>query len=282
MVEIGQIYDLEVVKVVDFGVYLDADELGEILLRQRHAPDDVVVGDSLRVFLYHDSEDRYVATTQTPKALVGEFAYLSVVGESGIGAFLDLGLDKDILLPLSEQHRPIEVGSSYLVYLYLDRVDGRIVASSKIDKFLYDEKQHRLQTQQAVDLIIANTTDLGFKVIIDHSHWGVLHNSDVPQDGGRQRLSFGQSIKGYIKHIRPDGKIDVSLQTTKAMLDKNADLVLRYLRGQDGFVPLHDKSDPAEIKSVFNFSKGAYKKAIGNLYKQQIISIDSDGIRLLR
>lgn len=281
MVEIGQIYDLEVVKVVDFGVYLDADELGEVLLPQRHVPEDIFVGDSLQVFLYHDSEDRFVATTQTPKALVGEFAYLNVVDESGIGAFLDIGLDKDILLPLAEQHRPVEVGSSYLVYLYLDRVDGRIVASSKIDKFLFDEKQHRFQAQQAADLIIANTTDLGYKVIINHSHWGVLHKSDLRQGDKMIRLSFGQSIKGYIKHVRPDGRIDVSLESSKAALDKNAAIVLKHLRENGGFSDIHDKSDPADIKRVFHLSKNAFKRAVGNLYKQKIIAIEGNGIRLL-
>ncbi|MCK5334767.1 MAG: GntR family transcriptional regulator, partial [Gammaproteobacteria bacterium] len=207
MIEIGKNVELEVVKAVDFGFYLDAKDLGEVLLPLKHAPDDLAIGDVLDVFLYLDSEDRPVATTQKPKARVGEFAYLKVLASTDVGAFLDWGLDKDVLVPFAEQHRPMETGKSYLVYLYLDKVDGRITASSKIDKFLDDEKPHQFKPKQAVDLIIANSTDLGYKAIINHSHWGVLYNNEV-----HQRLSFGQSKKGFIKYIRPDRRIDLTLQ----------------------------------------------------------------------
>lgn len=276
MINIGQIYELEVVKAVEFGYYLDAENLGEVLLPNKCAPDDVTVGDTVEVFLYHDSEGRPVATNQEPKALVGEFAYLKVVDTSVVGAFLDWGLDKDVLVPFAEQHRPMEVGHSYLVYLYIG-LDGRITASSKIDKFLDDEKPHNFKPQQAVDLIIANSTDLGYKAIINHSHWGVLYKNEV-----HQRLSFGQYKKGFIKHIRPDGKIDLSLQGGKETRDKYAKIILNYLNKQNGFAPVHDKSDPELISELFGMSKGAFKKAIGGLYKQRIISIEKDGIRLLK
>ncbi len=276
MITIGRTYELEVLKTVDFGFYLDAEELGEVLLPLKYAPKDLTKGDTIQVLLYFDSESRPVATTQKPKAVVGEFAYLKVIATTPVGAFLDWGLDKDILVPSSEQHRAMEVGHSYLVYLYLDRVDGRIVASSKIDKFLDDEKPHDFQPQQAVDLIIANSTDLGYKAIVNHSHWGVLYKNEV-----FQRLSFGQNKKGFIKHIRDDGKIDLSLQGGQETRTKYAKIIINYLRKQNGFAPVHDKSDPQLISELFGMSKREFKKAIGSLYKQNVISIDKDGIRLL-
>ena len=276
MIKIGRTYELDVVKAVEFGFYLDAENLGEVLLPIKYAPSDLVEGDYLNVFLYLDSEDRLVATTQIPKARVGEFAYLEVVDNTSVGSFLDWGLDKDILVPFSEQHRPMEVGKSYLVYIYITQTDDRIVASSKIDKFIDEEAPHDFKPEQQVDLIIANSTDLGYKAIVNQSHWGVLYKNDV-----HQRLSFGQSIKGFIKHIRPDGKIDLSLQGGQVTRDKNATLILDYLKNKNGFAPVHDKSDPKLIADLFGMSKGAFKKTIGGLYKQRVISIEGDGIRLL-
>jgi len=276
MISLGKTYKLDVIKKVDFGFYLDAKELGEVLLPLKHAPRDLSVGDSIDVFLYLDSEDRPVLTTQKPKASVGEFAYLSVVATTNVGAFLDWGLDKDILVPFAEQHRAMEVGHSHLVYLYIDRVFGRITASSKLDKFLDDKKPHDFKLQQSVNLIIANSTDLGYKAIINHSHWGVLYKNEV-----YQRLSFGQSIKGFIKHIRLDGKIDLSLQSGQETRDKYAKIILNHLKNQNGFAPVHDKSDPQLILELFGMSKGAFKKAIGSLYKQRIICIVKNGIRLI-
>ena len=276
MISIGQIYELEVVKVVEFGFYLDAKNLGEVLLPNKTAPDDLAVGDTIEVFLYLDSEGRPVATNQEPKAVVGEFAYLKVVDTTGVGAFIDLGLDKDVLVPFAEQHRPMEVGRFYLVYIFIG-LDGRITASSKIDKFLDDDKPHDFKPQQPVNLIIANSTDLGYKAIVDHSHWGVLYKNEV-----HQRLSFGQYIKGFIKHVRPDGKIDLSLQGGQETRDKYARIILNYLKKHNGFAPVHDKSDPELISDLFGMSKAAFKKAIGGLYRQRIISIKKDGIYLLK
>ena len=276
MLTIGQTYTLDVVKAVEFGFYLDAKNLGEILLPVRYAPQDLVEGDAIDVFLYMDSEDRYVATTLQPKVSIDQFAYLKVVDVNKVGAFLDWGLTKDLFVPFAEQHRPMEVDHSYLVYVYLDRVHQRITASSKIDKFLDDEKPHSFKPQQPVDLIIANSTNLGFKAIINHSHWGVLYANEV-----HQRLSFGQYKKGFIKHIRPDGKIDLSLQGGQETRDKYAKIILIYLNKQGGFAPVHDKSDPQLISDLFGMSKKAFKKAIGGLYKERIISIEKDGIRLI-
>ena len=276
MVGIGRTCVLDVVKQVAFGFYLDAEELDTVLLPSKYAPDGLAVNDTIEVFLYLDSEDRPVATTQKPKACVGEFAYLQVVDNSSVGAFLDWGLDKDVLVPFAEQHRPMEVGKSYLVYLYIDRVDGRIVASSKIDRFLNDDSYHAYKPQQAVDLIIANSTELGYKAIVDHGHWGVLYKNEV-----YQRLSFGQSIKGFIKYIRPDRKIDLSLQRGREARDKNTQIILNYLQEQSGFAAVHDKSEPQLIAELFGMSKGSFKKAIGALYKQRIIRIEKNGIYLM-
>jgi predicted RNA-binding protein (virulence factor B family) len=273
---LGRYHDLTVTRMVGFGAYLDAGELGEVLLPSQYVPAGLAVGDSLRVFLYLDSEARPVATTRRPRVQVGEFAYLSVVANTEVGAFLDWGLEKDLLVPFAEQHLPMRVGQSYLVYVYIDDVDGRIVASSKIDKFLDDLAPHGFRAGQAVNLIIATSTELGFKAIIDHSHWGLLYKNEV-----FERLSFGQSIRGYIKQVRPDGRIDLSLQGGSETRDRYERIIEDYLRAHDGFAPVHDKSDPLLIEKMFGMSKKAFKKAIGGLYKQRRISIEADGIQLL-
>lgn len=275
MIKIGKTYSLKVVKDTEFGVYLDAKNLGEILLPSKHTPDDLDIDDTVKVFLYLDSEDRPIATTQTPKAEVGEFAYLEVKDDTEIGAFLDWGLDKDVLVPFAEQHRPMNVGDDHLVFLYLDNQD-RIAATSKIDKIVLEDDQHNFHPQQAVSLIIGNSTELGFKAIVDHSHWGLLYKDEVDQ-----RLSFGQSIQGYIKQIREDGKIDLSLKSSQQIRDNFSQVIHDYLSDHNGFAPVHDKSSPAQISDLLGMSKKQFKKAIGGLYKQKVITIEKDGIRLV-
>jgi len=275
MIEIGYYYDLNVVKKVDFGFYLDAENLGNVLLPIKFAPQDLAIGDEIEVFLYLDSEGLPIATTQEAYAAVGEFCYLRVVDTTGIGAFLDWGLDKDILVPFAEQHMPMEVGKSYLVYLYISEIDGRIIASSKIDKFLDDNAPHNYIPQQSVDLIVANSTDLGYKAIIDHSHWGVLYKNEV-----FKRISFGQNIKGFIKYVRPDGKIDLSLQGGEESRTKNKHIILDHLKLKQGYAMLNDRTDPEVISELFGMSKAAFKKAIGSLYKERVITIEPEGIRL--
>ena len=275
MIQIGRTYNLKVVKQTEFGVYLDAENLDEILLPSKHAPDLLSVDDTVEVFLYLDSEDRPIATTQIPKAEVGEFAYLQVKDNTQIGAFLDWGLDKDVLVPFSEQHRPMSEGDYYIVFLYLDN-QGRITATSKIDKIVTDDGEHNFYPQQVVDLIIGNSTELGFKAIVNHSHWGLLYKDEVDQ-----RLSFGQSIQGYIKHIREDGKIDLSLKSGQQIRDNLSQVIQAYLLDHDGFAPVHDKSPPEQIFDLFGMSKGQFKKTIGGLYKQRVITIEAHGIRLV-
>lgn len=276
MIQIGRTYDLTVVKETEFGFYIDAENLGEILLPSRNASDGLSPGDLVEVFLYLDSEDRPVATTQAPKAQVGEFAYLEVKDNTRVGAFLDWGLDKDLLVPFAEQHRPLTVGHCYIVFLYLDSKD-RIAATSKIDKVVLEDDDHDFRPQQAVNLIIANSTELGFKAIVDHSHWGLLYKDEVDQ-----RLSFGQSLPGYIKHIREDGRIDLSLKSRLEIRENYSQTIQDYLVAHDGFAPIHDKSSPAQISNLLGMSKGQFKKAIGGLYKQQVITIEKNGIRLVQ
>ncbi|MFT7457630.1 MAG: putative RNA-binding protein (virulence factor B family) [Planctomycetota bacterium] len=275
MLTLGQTYNLRVVKIIDQGAYVDGEELGEILLPTKHCPPDLAVDSELPVFLYQDSETRLIVTTQTPKVQVGEFAYLKVVENTDYGSFMDWGLDKDLLLPFGEQHRPMEVDRSYLVYVYLNKADGRITASSKVEKFLDTQSAHDFAPGQQVDLIIANSTDLGFKAIINHSHWGLLYKDEV-----HERLSFGQSRRGFIKFVRPDGKIDLALREEQITRDQYTMTVVNYLKEHDGFAAAHDKTDPEIIQALFGMSKKSFKKVIGRLYKQRIIKIQTDGIRL--
>ena len=274
--EAGQFNTLKVVKQVPFGLYLDGGaEWGEILLPNKFVPPGTQLGDELRVFLYFDSEDDIIATTQRPRAVLGQFAYLEVIDVNRIGAFLDWGLDKDLLVPKPEQRRPMEKGKSYIVYLKQDG-EGRIVASSKIDRFL-DKYRTRLMPGDEVSLLIAETTELGNKVIINDSHWGLIHKEDI-----FQQLRYGKRMKGFVKTVREDGKIDVTLR--KAGHERISGLgaaILKELKKQGGFLPLHDKSDAEEIKRVFGESKKSFKSAIGHLYKQQLIVIEDNGIRLV-
>ncbi|ACA86340.1 CvfB family protein [Shewanella woodyi] len=276
MIQIGKTSRLEVVKTVEFGVYLDGQELGQILLPTKFMPKECNLGDLVEVFIYLDSEDKLIATTRKPIAQVGEFAYLKAVATGPYGAFLDWGLEKDLLLPFGEQHREIEEGRSYLVYIYTNSADERIVASSKIDKFL-DKTPPPYDTGEEVNLIIGGTTDLGYKAIINHSHWGVIFKNEVFRS-----LSFGQRVKGFIKQVRGDDKIDLILQKgVKEELDKHSTTIMFKLKQAGGYLPLNDKTDADTIYAKLSMSKKAFKKSIGGLYKAKQITISPDGIRLV-
>ena len=275
MTEIGKINTLGVVKVRDHGVYLDGGELGEILLPLRYVPEGCAVGDELAVFVYADSDDTLVATTQRPRAMAGQFAYLKVVAVGQYGAFLDWGLMKDLLVPFSEQIGKMEEGRSYIVRVFLDEATERLAASQKIDKFL-DRYPPRYRHGQAVDLLIAGQTDLGYKAIVDNAHWGVLYEAEVFKP-----LRYGQRVKGYIKRVREDGKIDLSLQQPGyARIDGVAADILARLRREGGFIPLHDKSPPEDIYAMFGVSKKAFKLGISALYRERLIRIEKDGLHL--
>lgn len=274
MIAVGQFNKLRVIKEVPFGVYLDGEHLGEILLPRKYVPKNTVIDDLVEVFVYFDSEDLIIATTQKPSAKVGDFAFLKVIDVNPVGAFLNWGLDKDLLVPRTEQQRPMEKDKSYLVYVKQDN-QGRIIASSKLNYFL-DKTPADFKSGEEVNLIVEGQTPLGTKVIINHSHWGLIHSADI-----FQRLYYGQRMKGYIKTVREDGKVDVALR--KVGQDRIQDLtsrILEKLKEEDGFLPLHDKSPADIIMRVFGESKKGFKSAIGQLYKQGLITIEERGIRL--
>ncbi len=276
MIKIGQFNRLMVTKEVPFGVYLDGKEYGEILLPKKYVPKNASPEDMIDVFIYFDSEDKIIATTRSPLAEVNKCAFLKVIDVNPTGAFLDWGLDKDLLVPRPEQQRPMEQNKFYVVYLKQDAQD-RIFASSKLDYFL-DKSPAEYSFNEEVNLMIAQKTDLGFKVIINHKHWGLIHTNDVFQN-----LYVGQKIKGYIKQIREDQKIDVVLRQQCAIArDDLSARILEALEKADGFLPLHDKSSPEEISRMFAESKKRFKNAVGQLYKEGKIILETEGIRLAK
>lgn len=277
MAQIGKLNHLEVLKELEFGIYLDGGELGEVLMPKRYVPEGTMLGDFIEAFIYLDSEDRLIATTEKPLAQVEEFALLEVVSVTSVGAFLNWGLPKDLFVPFREQRKPMEVGKKYLVYVYLDTDSKRIAASSKIENYLdnipvdYDENEE-------VDLIIVNETDLGYNAIIDYSHLGVLYKNEVFQE-----LNPGDKVQGYIKKIRTDGKIDLRLDKIGyEKIISFVDRIIIELQKNKGFLPLTDKSSPEEIYKTFKISKKNFKAAIGALYKKRFIALEEDGIRLIK
>lgn len=276
MAEIGRMNKMRVVKQLDFGMYLDGEELGEILLPTRYIPKGLLVDDIVDVFLYLDSEDRLIATTETPYAMVDDFVLLKVTSVNQIGAFLDWGLPKDLLVPYNQQKQKMEEGRWYMVKVYLDNISKRIAASAKLDSFL-DNLPPNYSIGQEVDLIICNETELGYKTIINGSHWGMLFHNDVFQP-----LKRGLKLKGFIKNVREDEKIDVCLQKPGYdKIDGIAQKILEYLRKNNGFMSITDKSSPDLIYQLFSVSKKAYKNAVGALYKKGLVVLEEEGTRLV-
>lgn len=276
MIKLGSYNSLKVLKQVDFGFFLDGEELGEILLPKKYADKATAVGDSLDVFLYNDSEDRIVATTLTPKAVVGECAYLRVVETNRIGAFLDWGLPKDLLVPFNEQQKPMQKGYSYMVYLFVDEDTQRIAASSRLEEHLTSDIDI-YKPPQAVDLQIYGRSDLGFKAVINGTHLGQLYDNET-----FKKLHYGERLKGYIKHLRTDGKIDLCL-SLPAHIEREglAGTIMQYLEEHDGISTLTDKSPPELIYQTFGVSKATYKKTLGLLYKNRQIKIEKHQLTLL-
>jgi len=277
MAQIGRINKLTIKSKRDNGAYLDGGESGDILLAKKYVPKKCRSGDEVEVFVYADRENRLRATTKKPYATVGQFAKLRVVANSSSGAYLDWGLKKDLLVPKREQHARMEEGKSYVVFVFLDEKTNRIAASSKLDKFLslqppnYDEGEE-------VDLIIYDKTDLGYKVFVNNAHGGMVYKNEV-----FQKLLIGQQLKGYIKKIREDLKIDLSLQQPGYQgVDDISQTILNTIKDHGGRLAVTDKSPPEDIYSLFGVSKKTFKKAIGALYKKRLITIDTNGIRLAR
>ncbi len=275
-VELGRMNRLEVVREVDFGMYLDGGGTGDILLPARYVPSGCRPGDVLDVFLYLDSEERIVATTQTPLAMVGDFAYLQVAWVNNFGAFLDWGLMKDLFVPFREQKTKMQKGQSYIVHLHVDEESYRIMASAKVERYL-DKDMPPYRPGEEVDILVWTKTDLGYKVIVDNRYAGLVYDSELFRS-----LYVGSRMKGYIKQVRPDGKIDVSLQKPgqEAVADFS-DVLLEHLRMNGGRTSFCDKSPAEEIYAVFGVSKKVFKKAVGDLYKRRLIAIGDDGLRML-
>ncbi len=275
MINIGKINKLNVVKQQGADVYLDDGTSGKVLLADRRLPANCEVGDSLDVFVYVDSDGHLAATSKKPLAQVGDIAWLKVVALNYVGAFLDWGLPKDLLVPFSEQYHEMEVGRFYLVRVFLDE-QNRIAATTKIDKTLSDESAD-FEVGQKVSLIIAGTSDLGIKAIINNSHWGMLYQNELYQP-----VKKGQKLDGYIKQIREDQKIDLSLQQPGyGKVVSLTDSIIAKLKANDGELMLSDKSPPEAIYAAFGVSKKVFKQAIGALYKQQLITMDKSGIKLI-
>ena len=272
--ELGKYNKLKIVKAVDFGLYLDSGDGQEILLPTRYVPENAEIGDDIDVFIYKDNEDRPIATTERPLGTVGEFQLMKVKDISNAGAFLEWGIMKDLLVPYKEQKTDMQVGRSYLVYIYLDFITKRIAASTRLDKFL-DNIPADYERNQEVDLIIAKETDLGYKVIIDSAHWGLLYRNEVFRN-----ISIGDKCRGYIKEVRDDEKIDVSLYPAGYnKIDGVTRQIMTALEQNNGVLHVGDKSDAEEIYALFSCSKKSFKMAIGTLYKAKKISIEENGIR---
>ncbi len=274
-IELGQFNTLEVVKEVDFGMYLDGGEEGEILLPSRYVPEDCKIGDELNVFIYLDNEERLVATTLTPLVQVGQFACLEVAWVNQYGAFLNWGLMKDLFAPFSEQKMKMQVGKKYVIYAHLDDESYRIVATAKVDRYLSKERAP-YEPGQEVDILIWQKTDLGFKAIIDNQYSGLLYESEIFQP-----LHTGMTMKAFVKQVREDGKIDLVLQKFgQRKVEDFSVTLLEYIRTQGGQITLNDKSPAEEIYEIFGVSKKTFKKAVGDLYKKRLILIQEDGIVL--
>jgi predicted RNA-binding protein (virulence factor B family) len=276
MAEIGRINKLTVTRTRDYGAHLDGGESGDILLPKRYVPKNCKPGDTVEVFIYVNKEGRLRASAQKPYATVGQFAKLRVAANTPSGAFLDWGLQKDLLVPKREQLTRMEQGKSYFVYIFLDE-KNRIAASARLDKFLGQEPPEYNEGEE-VDLIIFDKTDMGYKAVINSTHWGMIYKNEV-----FQTLSMGQELKGYIKKIREDHKIDLLLQKTGYQrVDDISRAVLKTIKDQGGRIAVTDKSPPEEIYALFGISKKTFKKAIGALYKKRIITMDTNGIKLAR
>ena len=294
MIRLGDYNTLKVVKFAvrdnphayggkeTFGVFLDGGREGDILMPQKYVPEGTKVGDDIKCFVYLDQDERPVATTETPLAKVGDFAFLECTWVNEYGAFLDWGLMKDLFCPFREQKKKMEMGDSYIVYIHIDEESYRIVATAKVDKYLSPARptgnnaEEGLAIGTPVSLLVWQKTDLGFKVIVDNKYQGLIYRNQI-----FRHVQTGDRLDGYVEKVRPDGKLDISLQPTgrKQTIDF-AETLIQWLEDHDGFAPFGDKSAPDDIKRTFQVSKKVFKKAVGDLYKRRIITITDDGIQL--
>lgn len=276
MLQLGRYNTLTVAKVLDFGLYLDAGPDGQVLMPIRYAPRGVRVGHELEVFVYLDSDDRPLATSLRPMVQVGQFAPLRCVAVNRVGAFLDWGLPKDLLVPFGEQRERMTVGRSYVVRCYVDSDTHRIAASARLARFL-DQQPPSYRPGQPVQLMPVEQTDLGYRTIVDDLHTGMLYHNEVFRP-----LRWAERLQGYVKRVRPDGKIDLALQREGyARIGEAEQHLLDTLRQHGGFLPLTDRSSPDDVYSTLEMSKKSFKMALGALYKQHLVELLPDGIRLI-
>ncbi|MDG1438268.1 MAG: S1-like domain-containing RNA-binding protein [Emcibacteraceae bacterium] len=279
MIDVGKFHTLEVIKHLDFGVILQHEE-EEILLPKKYLPEDVSeweLGESIEVFVYLDSEDRPIATTEIPEGCVGDTVLLQVIGQSDFGTFMDWGLLKDLLVPFKEQNKPMNMNRFYVVHIFIDK-SNRIAASTKLSKFLQEENEEDFEFREEVDILICGRSDLGYKAVINNSHLGLIHQNDVVRP-----LKDGDEMKAYIGELREDGRINLKLQ--KLAHEMRGDLseqIISYLKDHGGIIGLTDKSPPAEINEVFHVSKSNYKKALGKLFKEGKITFHQKSVRLVK
>ncbi|WP_209403086.1 S1 RNA-binding domain-containing protein [Pseudozobellia sp. WGM2] len=276
MIELGNYNNLEVLRDTSVGLFLGSETGTEILLPNKYVPKNIEIGDKIKVFCYLDHEERPISTTLSPTVLRNEFGFLKVVEVNKIGAFLDWGLEKHLLVPFSEQRDKMKEGQWYVVHCYLDDISFRLVGSNKTDKFL-DNENLSVRERQEVDLLFTRLTDLGWDVIINNVHKGLVYSNEI-----YKRVAVGDCAKGYVKKIRSDNKIDISLQPIgENILEPTASLIYEKLKVNGGFLALHDKSSPEDIKRELQMSKKTFKKGIGTLYKERKIEIKEDGIQVL-
>jgi predicted RNA-binding protein (virulence factor B family) len=276
MLTLGTFHTLRIDRTTLVGLFL-TDEKDDVLLPIKYVPKKFEMNDMIEVFIYLDHEERPVATTLKPYIMLGDYAFLRVNYTNEYGAFLDWGLEKDLFVPFQEQARPMEQGKRYMIHMYLDEKTNRLVGSSKINQFLSKEPLH-LESGAEVDLIISHITDLGINVIVNGTHKGLVYKNEVYTDSIRP----GDKTKGYIKIIRPDGKIDITFNRIGVeAIEENAQVILDELKASRGFLRLNDNSSPDDIKTILKMSKKTFKKAVGTLYKQKLIEIKDDGIHLL-
>ncbi len=274
--KIGQYNKLTINRFVDFGAYLIDDEDNEVLMPKRYLTGDEELDDTIEVFVYNDSENRPVATTEHPHATVGQFCLLRVKAVNAVGAFLDWGLvAKDLLVPFREQRVRMQAGRSYIVYVHIDPSSGRIVASAKLDRFL-NKTNPDYYHRQKIDVLIVQQLEIGYRIIVDGKHWGMIYNNEL-----YQQVNVGEHHMGFVKQVRDDGKIDVTLAKIEKMrIDDVADEILNYLQENGGTMTLSDKSSPEDILNTFNCSKKDFKKALGLLYKQHKVTL-GDKVKLV-
>ncbi len=275
--ELGKYNTLTIVRHTSVGFFLEDENGDDVLLPVKWVPEGAKEGDEVEVFIYLDSEERPIATTMKPKAIVGEFAFLKAKQVTSIGAFMDWGLEKDLFVPFIEQEGRMQEGQWYIVYVYVDKMTDRITGSAKIESFV-EKRDIMLKPDQEVKLLIGKQTPLGYNVIVDNQYMGLIYENEIFKN-----VTTGDRTTGYVKNIREDDKIDIILQKPGyAAVEPNAQKILDILKSHDGYLDLNDKSDPDEISRRLEMSKKTFKKAIGGLFRQKLIVIEDDGVRLVR